>query len=51
MATYGCESRTLGKNEDRRFDAFEMKGLRKIAYCKFRRQQRKQISGFSTKLE
>jgi len=26
----GCESWTLRKNEERRLDAFEMKGLRKI---------------------
>ena len=30
VATYGCESWTLGKNEETRLDAFEMKGLRKI---------------------
>jgi len=30
VATYGCESWTLGKNEEARLDAFEMKGLRKI---------------------
>jgi len=30
VATSGCESWTLGKNEETRFDAFEMKGLRKI---------------------
>ena len=28
--TYGCESWTLGKSEETRLDAFEMKGLRKI---------------------
>jgi len=27
---YGCESWTLGKNEEACLDAFEMKGLRKI---------------------
>jgi len=27
---YGCESRTLKKNEETRLDAFETKGLRKI---------------------
>jgi len=30
VATYGCESWTLKKNEETRVDAFEMKGLRKI---------------------
>jgi len=30
VATYGCESWTLGKNEETRLDAFEMNGLRKI---------------------
>ena len=30
VATYGCESWTLRKNEKARLDAFEMKGLRKI---------------------
>jgi len=30
VATYGCESCTLRKNEETRLDAFEMKGLRKI---------------------
>jgi len=30
VATYGCESWTLRKNEGTRLDAFEMKGLRKI---------------------
>jgi len=40
---YGCESWTLRKNEETRVDAFEMKG--------FREQQRKQTSGFLTKLE
>ena len=29
VATYGCESWTLRKNEETRLDAFEMKGLRK----------------------
>jgi len=31
VATYGCESWTLRKNEETRLDAFEMKGLRKRA--------------------
>ena len=30
VATYGCESWTLRKNEETLFDALEMKGLRKI---------------------
>jgi len=30
VATYGCESWTLRKNEEARLDTFEMKGLRKI---------------------
>jgi len=30
LATYGCESWTLRKNEETHLDAFEMKGLRKI---------------------
>jgi len=30
VATYGCESFTLRKNEETCLDAFEMKGLRKI---------------------
>ena len=30
VATYGCESWTLRKNEESRLDAFEMKVLRKI---------------------
>ena len=29
VATYGCESWTLRKNEETRLDTFEMKGLRK----------------------
>jgi len=30
VATYGCESWTLRKNEETCLDAFEMKGLGKI---------------------
>ena len=30
LATYGCESWTLRKNEETRLDAFEMKGLRRM---------------------
>jgi len=29
VATYGCESWTLKKNEETRLDAFEIKGLKK----------------------
>jgi len=32
VATYGCESWTLRKNEEAGLDAFEMKGLRKILW-------------------
>ena len=32
VATYGCESWTLRKNEETRLDAFEMKGLKKILW-------------------
>jgi len=32
VATYGCESWTVRKNEETRLDAFEMKGLRKILW-------------------
>ena len=30
LATYGCESWTLRKNEETHLDAYEIKGLRKI---------------------
>jgi len=30
VATYGCESWTIRKNEETRLDAFEMKGPRKV---------------------
>jgi len=30
IVTYGCESWTLRKNDETHFEAFEMKGLRKI---------------------
>jgi len=49
VAMYGCESWTLRKNEERRLDAFEMKGLRKVLWA--RGQQKKQMSGFLTKLK
>ena len=29
-ASYGCENWTIGKNDERRLNAFEMKGLRQI---------------------
>ena len=32
IATYGCESWTLRKNEETHFDAFEMKGLRRTMW-------------------
>ena len=32
VATYGCESWTLRKNEETRIEAFEMKGLRKVLH-------------------
>jgi len=32
VATYGCESWTLRKNEETHLDAFEMKWLRKILW-------------------
>jgi len=36
LATYGCESWTLRKNEEARLDTFEMKGLRKILWVLWR---------------
>ena len=36
VATYGCESWTLRKNEETRLDAFEMKGLKKILRVSWR---------------
>jgi len=48
VATYGCESWTLRKNEETRLDAFEMKGLRKILQLSW--TAKKQMSGFLTKL-
>jgi len=32
VATYGCENWTLRKNEETHFEAFEMKGLRKMLH-------------------
>jgi len=48
-ATYSCESWTLRKNEERHFNAFEMKGLRKILRASW--TAKKTNSGSSTKLE
>jgi len=39
VATYGCESWTLIKNEETRLDAFEMKGLRKILWVSWTAQK------------
>jgi len=36
VATYGCESWTLRKNEETRLEAYEMKGLRKILRVSWR---------------
>jgi len=36
VATYGCESWTLRKNEEKSLDAFEMKGLRRILRVSWR---------------
>ena len=44
VATYGCESWTLRKNETAFLDAFEMKGLRKILSVSW--TAIKQMSGF-----
>ena len=35
VATYDCENWTLGKNEETRLDAFEMKGLRGYVVATF----------------
>jgi len=44
VATYGCESWTLRKNEETRLDAFEMKGLRKTLWVSW--TAKKKMSGF-----
>jgi len=44
VATYGCESWTLRKNEETRLDAFEMKGLRKTLRVSW--TAKKKMSGF-----
>ena len=49
VVMYGSESWTLGKNEETRLEAFEMKGLRKIFACFV--DSKEKMSGFSTKLE
>jgi len=36
LATYGCESWTVRKNEEARLDTCEMKGLRKILWVLWR---------------
>ena len=48
VATYGCESWTVRKNEETRLDAIKMKGLRKILRVSC--TAKKQMSGFLTKL-
>jgi len=40
VATYGCESWILRKNEQTPLDVFEMEGLKRL--CGFRGQRRKQ---------
>ena len=50
VATYGCESWTLTKNEETRLDTFEMKGLRKIMRVSWTAKKTNE-SGFLTKLE
>ena len=49
VATYGCESWTLRKNREKRLDALRWKDWER--FCRFCGQQRKQMSGFLTKLE
>jgi len=49
IATYGCEGWTIIKNEERRLDAFEMKGLKKILRVSW--TAKKTNDGFLTKLE
>jgi len=44
VATYGCGSWTLRKNEETRLHAFEIKGLQG-RFCGFRGQKKKQMSG------
>jgi len=49
VATYGCESWTLRKNEETRLDAFEMKGLRRMLRVSW--TAKKTNEWFLTKLE
>ena len=49
VATYGCESWTLRKNEETRIGVSEMKGLRKILWVL--QTAKKTMSGFLTKLQ
>jgi len=50
VATYGCESLTLRKNETR-LDAFETKGLRKILRVSWTAKKTNECVFFLTKLE
>ena len=50
LATYGCVSWTLRKNEETRLDAFESKDYKKDS-AGFVDSKEKQMSGFLTKLE
>jgi len=43
VATYGCESWTLRKNDKTRLDAFEMKGLRKILRVSWTAKKTKRV--------
>ena len=43
VATYGCESWTLRKNEKTRIESFEMKGLRKILHVSLDSKENKLV--------
>jgi len=43
VATYGCESWTLRKNDKTRLDAFEVKGLRKILRVSWTAKKTKRV--------
>jgi len=43
VATYGCESWTLRKNDKTRLDAFEMKGLRNILRVSWTAKKTKRV--------
>jgi len=43
VATYGCESWTLRKNDKTRLDAFEVKGLRKILRVSWAAKKTKRV--------